>query len=121
MGSQTPWRTGVHNPSDRLSTAGPAQASVLIQGGRRLEDILFEANAEKQRDYVDALWIDAIYRTHGTNSLLAEARTLLRWFPRAKRLRPVQEGAAHLQRQGMSEDKSFFQNQNPLIPGDLSD
>jgi hypothetical protein len=108
MGSQSPLRTGVHNPSDRLFTAGPAQASVVIQGGRRLEDILFEANAEEQRDYVDALCIDAIYRAHGTNSLRAEARTLLRWFPRAERLRPVQEGAAHLQRQSMSEGKSFF-------------
>jgi hypothetical protein len=52
-----------------------------------------------------------------SRDLRAEARTLLRWFPRTERLRPVQEGAAHLQRQG----KSFIQNQNPLIPGDLSD
>lgn len=30
----------------------------------------------------------------------AEARALLRWFPRPERLRPVLEGTAHLQRQG---------------------
>ena len=51
----------------------------------------------------------------------AEARALLRWFPRAERLRPVLEGAAHLQRKGKSEGKSVFENENPLIPGDLSD
>ena len=51
----------------------------------------------------------------------AEARALLRWFPRAERLRPVLEGAAHLQRQGKSEGKSLPENENPLVPGDLSD
>lgn len=35
----------------------------------------------------------------------AEARALLRWFPRAERLRPVLEGTAHLQRQGKPQGK----------------
>ena len=40
-----------------------------LLGGRRLEDVLFEANAAEQKDYVDALWIDSIYKTHGTEPL----------------------------------------------------
>ena len=51
----------------------------------------------------------------------AEARALLRWFPSAERLRPVLEGAAHLQRKGKSEGKSVFENATPLVPVDLSD
>lgn len=51
----------------------------------------------------------------------AEARALLRWFPGAERLRPVLEGAAHLQRQGKPEGKSVSGSCSPLIPRDFSD
>lgn len=44
----------------------------------------------------------------------AEARALLRWFPRAERLRPVLEGSAHLQRQGKPQGKAFLGPQEPL-------
>lgn len=42
----------------------------------------------------------------------AEARALLRWFPRPERLRPVLEGSAHLHRQGKPQGKPIFENQN---------
>jgi len=51
----------------------------------------------------------------------AEARALLRWFPRAERLRPVLEGAAHLQRQGKPQGKSIYENRNPLEQSDSGD
>lgn len=44
----------------------------------------------------------------------AEARALLRWFPRPERLRPVLEGSAHLHRQGKPQGKPVFENQNPF-------
>jgi hypothetical protein len=40
-----------------------------LLGGRRLEDVLLEASAAEQKDYVDALWIDVIYQAHGTDCL----------------------------------------------------
>jgi len=45
----------------------------------------------------------------------AEARALLRWFPRPERLRPVLEGSAHLQRQGKAQGKAIFESRDPVL------
>lgn len=51
----------------------------------------------------------------------AEARALLRWFPRPERLRPVLEGSAYLHRQGKPQGKPVFENQNPCQNKDFSE
>lgn len=49
----------------------------------------------------------------------AEARALLRWYPRPERLRPVLEGPQALLKKGKPEGKPIPENQNPCAGTDL--
>lgn len=51
----------------------------------------------------------------------AEARALLRWYPRPERLRPVLEGPQALLRQGKPEGKAILERQEPSVDRDLTD